>query len=53
MFVELTLVDYAESVLGPGTEKILYMPSERALKMLSFGSNIRCIRSLGGVREKI
>ena len=39
--------------LGSGTEKILFMPSERAPKMLSFGSNIRCIQSRGGVREQI
>ena len=37
---------------GPKPKKILYMPSERALKMLSFGSNIRCIRSRGSVGEQ-
>ena len=39
--------------LGSGTEKILYMSSERALKMLSFDGNIRCIGSGGGVGEHI
>ena len=38
-------------VSGSGIEKILYMPSERALKMLSFDSNTRCIGSRGGVGE--
>ena len=27
--------------LGSGTEKILYTPSKRALKMMTFDSNIR------------
>ena len=33
--------------LGSGTEKILYKPPERALKMLSFDSNFICIGSRG------
>ena len=39
--------------LGSGTEKILYISSERALKMLSFDSYIRCIGACGGVGEHI
>ena len=39
--------------LGSGTEEILYMPSERALKMLSFDSNFIRIGSRWGVREQI
>ena len=39
--------------LGSGTEKNLYMPSEKALKMLSFDSNFICIGSRGGAREQI
>ena len=37
---------------GSGTEKILYMPSDRALKMLSFGSYVRCIGARWGVGEQ-
>ena len=39
--------------LGSRIKKILYMPSERALKMLSFDGNIRGIGSRGGVGEHI
>ena len=39
--------------LGSWTEKLLYNPSERALKMLSFDSNFGCIGSRGKVWKQL
>ena len=52
-FGPVRMVDYTETVFGVRNRRILYMPSERALKILSFGSNIRCIGACAGVRQHI
>ena len=51
------MVDYAETIFWVRIRKhslyhIQSMPSERGLKILSIGTYIRCIRSLGGVGEQ-